>query len=102
MTGHADFAGRSALVVGGTSGIGAAIAAHLHDLGAHVVAAGLPSSVPEPPGAHVEHMDLLKGDELEALIARPPGSTSSSIVPVSSAGTWSTTPRSSAWSSRST
>jgi NAD(P)-dependent dehydrogenase (short-subunit alcohol dehydrogenase family) len=65
-----DFAGRSALVVGGTSGIGAAIAAHFHDLGADVVAAGLTSTGTPPQGIRVEPLDLLRGDELEALVAR--------------------------------
>ncbi len=66
-----DFGGRSALVVGGTSGIGAAIAAHLHDLGADVVAAGLTSTGTAPAqGIRVEPLDLLRGDELEALVRR--------------------------------
>jgi NAD(P)-dependent dehydrogenase (short-subunit alcohol dehydrogenase family) len=65
-----DFVGRSALVVGGTSGIGAAIAGHLHDLGADVVAAGLTSSGASPQGIRVEPLDLLRGDELEALVGR--------------------------------
>ena len=70
MSSRGDFSGRSALVVGGTSGMGAAIAGHLHDLGARVVAAGLPSSAAPHPGIQIEHLDLLEGNQLEALIAR--------------------------------
>jgi NAD(P)-dependent dehydrogenase (short-subunit alcohol dehydrogenase family) len=65
-----DFVGRSALVVGGTSGIGGAIAGYLRDLGADVVAAGLTSSGAPPQGIRVEPLDLLRGDELEALAGR--------------------------------
>ncbi len=44
-------AGKRALVTGGTTGIGAAIAARLAELGAEVTAAGLPApaGTPEPP-----------------------------------------------------
>ena len=44
-----DISGRHALVTGGTSGIGAAIAAALAEAGCHVTAAGLPPA----EGAHV-------------------------------------------------
>src|SRR4051812_12095290 len=39
-----DISGRHALVTGGTSGIGAAIAAALAEAGCHVTAAGLPAA----------------------------------------------------------
>jgi NAD(P)-dependent dehydrogenase (short-subunit alcohol dehydrogenase family) len=54
-----DISGRHALVTGGTSGIGAAIAAALAEAGCHVTAAGLPT--PEQAGtprANVTTADL--------------------------------------------
>jgi NAD(P)-dependent dehydrogenase (short-subunit alcohol dehydrogenase family) len=52
MTFAADlFLGKTAIVTGGTSGIGAGIALALARLGAHVVAAGLEVEAFRPPGA---------------------------------------------------
>ncbi|UEM21075.1 SDR family oxidoreductase [Skermanella mucosa] len=54
-----DISGRRALVTGGTSGIGAAIAAGLADAGCHVIAAGLPvaDAAPDPTGP-IQTVDL--------------------------------------------
>src|SRR5437660_5449464 len=43
-----DISGKSALITGGTSGIGAAIANQLLAAGCHVLAAGLPAEKPTP------------------------------------------------------
>ncbi len=67
------FEKRSVLVVGGTGGIGGAVAESFAALGAHVTAAGLPSTATESVGPAVVDMaevDLAKPDELEDLIAR--------------------------------
>lgn len=60
------------LVVGGTGGIGAAVAEHFGGLGAHVIAAGLPTKAPPPESTAitVEEIDLAKDGQLEDLIAR--------------------------------
>jgi NAD(P)-dependent dehydrogenase (short-subunit alcohol dehydrogenase family) len=52
-----DFSGKTAVVTGGTSGIGAAIAAAFASAGARVVAAGLPD------------FDVTDDDGVEALFA---------------------------------
>ncbi|MFE0753455.1 SDR family NAD(P)-dependent oxidoreductase [Inquilinus sp. NPDC058860] len=64
------FAGRSALVSGGTQGIGAAIAAGLARLGAAVTAAGLaPAAGAEPPqGARLAELDVTDAAAVEALV----------------------------------
>jgi NAD(P)-dependent dehydrogenase (short-subunit alcohol dehydrogenase family) len=61
------FAGRSVLVVGGTSGIGAAIARSFHDLGADTHVAGLNAAAADLPATEV---DLLAPDQLESVIDR--------------------------------
>src|SRR3954470_319426 len=54
-----DISGRHALVTGGTSGIGAAIAAALAEAGCHVTAAGLaPAEGAYGPPATVKTVDL--------------------------------------------
>jgi NAD(P)-dependent dehydrogenase (short-subunit alcohol dehydrogenase family) len=64
------------LVVGGTGGIGAAVAEHFGATGAHVTAAGLPPTTPSPTSSPrsravtVEEIDLGNDGELEDLIAR--------------------------------
>ncbi|TDD29818.1 SDR family oxidoreductase [Kribbella turkmenica] len=63
--------GRTALVVGGTSGIGAATALRLVTDGASVVAAGLGSSTAAPElrrSARVHELDLREPNALEDLI----------------------------------
>jgi NAD(P)-dependent dehydrogenase (short-subunit alcohol dehydrogenase family) len=53
-----DFSGRKVLVSGGTSGIGAALAAGFAGAGAEVVAAGLPGPVPAPGGITELRLDV--------------------------------------------
>lgn len=65
------FDGQVVLVVGGTGGIGGAVAEHFGGLGAYVVAAGLPGKLPLPPGskvAEVVDLDLAVPDGVEALV----------------------------------
>jgi len=60
MTFHTDlFAGKTALVTGGTTGIGAGIAITLAQLGAKVIAAGVRSESHQLPDAlHIEILEL--------------------------------------------
>ncbi|WP_217428303.1 SDR family NAD(P)-dependent oxidoreductase [Microlunatus speluncae] len=62
------FQGRTVLVVGGTGGIGGAVADQFGRLGARVIAAGLPGPGPGPAAAEVVELDLSRPDELEQLI----------------------------------
>lgn len=65
------FAGRSVLVVGGTGGIGAAIADRFGRLGATVTAAGLPAHGPGPDRevvGRVLPVDVSAGGDLTALL----------------------------------
>ena len=68
MTYQADlFAGKHVLVAGGTSGIGAAIAARFASLGATVVAAGMPApaGTPKPPaGVTTAALDVTDADSV--------------------------------------
>ena len=71
MTFRTDlFAGRTALVSGGTQGIGAAVAAELARLGAAVTAAGLaPAAGAEPPrGAQLAELDVTDAAAVETLV----------------------------------
>ncbi|MBN3722996.1 SDR family NAD(P)-dependent oxidoreductase [Burkholderia sp. Ac-20379] len=64
-------AGKRALVTGGTTGIGAAIAARLAELGAEVTAAGLavPPGTPEPPaGVTTLALDVTDANQVAALV----------------------------------
>ncbi|MDP4026736.1 SDR family oxidoreductase [Methylobacterium sp. NEAU 140] len=63
------FAGRTALVTGGTQGIGAGIARMLRGLGAEVVAAGLGAEVAEiDPNFRVEELDVTREEDVRRLI----------------------------------
>ncbi|MBO0882459.1 MAG: SDR family oxidoreductase [Mycobacterium sp.] len=76
------FVGRSVLVIGGTSGIGAAIARSFHDLGADTHVAGL-NATDAPEGIASTEVDLLAPDQLESVI----DGMSTLDVLVNSAGT---------------
>jgi NAD(P)-dependent dehydrogenase (short-subunit alcohol dehydrogenase family) len=70
------FTGRRSLVIGGTSGIGAAIAERLALLGADVLVAGLGSgSTPSSLAAVAQtaELDIMAGDDLERLVAAQDG-----------------------------
>ncbi|MGO4723123.1 MULTISPECIES: SDR family NAD(P)-dependent oxidoreductase [unclassified Inquilinus] len=71
MTFQTDlFAGRTALVSGGTQGIGAGVATELARLGATVIAAGLaPAAGAEAPqGAHVAELDVTNQASVDRLV----------------------------------
>ncbi|RKP51854.1 SDR family NAD(P)-dependent oxidoreductase [Pararobbsia silviterrae] len=65
-------AGKIALVTGGHSGIGAAIANQLAQLGAHVTAAGLPAPAHVPdalrPDVHRRELDVRSTDDVNQLV----------------------------------
>ena len=69
-----DFSGQSALVTGGTAGIGAAIAGGLAKAGCRVLAAGLPipGKPPEQPGDGVEvnWLDVCDARSVDDLVAQ--------------------------------
>jgi NAD(P)-dependent dehydrogenase (short-subunit alcohol dehydrogenase family) len=74
-TADGQFLGRGVLVIGGTSGIGAAIGERFAALGATVTVAGLRSQETPPSLAAVARtaeLDLTHGDDLERLIAGLP------------------------------
>ncbi|PZT71051.1 2-deoxy-D-gluconate 3-dehydrogenase [Streptomyces sp. SW4] len=66
---------RTAVVVGGTSGIGAAVARRLAGPGTTVIAAGLRAPHPAdgpPAGIRTVELDLARGDELERFVGSLP------------------------------
>lgn len=67
-----DFAGKSVVVTGGTSGIGHAIASAFQQAGAKVVAAGLPSIDPPVPNVETEIVDVADNQAIERLFAKVP------------------------------
>jgi NAD(P)-dependent dehydrogenase (short-subunit alcohol dehydrogenase family) len=67
------YVGREVVVVGGTGGIGGAVAEHFGQLGARVTVAGLPAKEPLPASstiAEVVEVDVSRSEELESLLAR--------------------------------
>jgi NAD(P)-dependent dehydrogenase (short-subunit alcohol dehydrogenase family) len=69
---HFDFSGRTALVTGGTSGIGLALAHAFRHAGCHVVVAGLPGATAgaDHTGLTVEALDVTDGAGIASAISR--------------------------------
>jgi 2-dehydro-3-deoxy-D-gluconate 5-dehydrogenase len=67
-----DFTGKSALVTGGTSGIGRAIAGAFAAAGARVIAAGLPSAEEPATGVQSEFLDVSDTGGINGLLSRTP------------------------------
>ncbi len=65
-----NLTGRKAMVLGGTSGIGAAVVDALVQAGAKVIAASRRASAPVPDGVTLERVDVLDREGLAALFAR--------------------------------
>ncbi|WP_220266034.1 SDR family NAD(P)-dependent oxidoreductase [Enterobacter sp. Colony194] len=70
MTFHAElFAGKTALVTGGTSGIGAGIATQLAQLGATVIAAGVNSECNNlPQGIAIRELDVRNATQIQHIV----------------------------------
>jgi len=64
--GRDPFAGRRVIVIGGTSGIGAAVGARFASAGASVTVAGLDADSAPPTGAAVRELDVTAPDALAA------------------------------------
>ena len=67
-----DFAGKSVVVTGGTSGIGHAITSAFQQAGAKVIAAGLPSIDPPIQNVETEIVDVADNQAIERLFAKVP------------------------------
>ncbi|HZC25820.1 MAG TPA: SDR family NAD(P)-dependent oxidoreductase, partial [Actinopolymorphaceae bacterium] len=67
------YKGRAVLVIGGTGGIGGAVAEEFGHLGARVTVAGLPAREPLPDTSTIAssvEVDLARAGDLETLVAR--------------------------------
>src|SRR5207244_95451 len=62
-----DFAGKSVLITGGTSGIGRAIALAFSQTGAQVIAAGLPGTDILPPAVSTVQLDVRDAPGIDRL-----------------------------------
>ncbi|MDQ2774719.1 MAG: SDR family oxidoreductase [Acidobacteriota bacterium] len=67
-----DFSGKIALITGGTSGIGLAVAHAFLGSGASVVAVGLPSDEPMKPGIRTESLDVTDNAAVDKLLETIP------------------------------
>lgn len=64
-----DFAGKSVLVTGGTTGIGRAVAIEFARRGASVIATGLAGSCEHLPGVTIRELDVGFQNEVDAVVA---------------------------------
>jgi NAD(P)-dependent dehydrogenase (short-subunit alcohol dehydrogenase family) len=78
-----EFAGKTALVTGGTRGIGEAIGAALLHAGCRVIVTGLPGETPSAKGLEVHSLDVGDQDEVDAVFKN----INSLDILVNSAGT---------------
>ena len=69
MPSNSEFAGKTALVTGGTSGIGAAIGTALHAAGCRVIVTGLPGEASAIKGLDVRPLDVGDQDAVDAVFA---------------------------------
>lgn len=90
-----EFAGRTAVITGGSSGIGAAVARDLAQAGAHVVVVGRRAAVADAivagiaaDGGSAEFViaDIRRGDDIDNVISRATSHTGRIDIAVNSAG----------------